>query len=110
MKIRLIYCLLAVSLLACNKEEEASCKVSSFSPEVNGGIVSIFVSSDGGSGIYELEYGSNGFSQGSGTKDTISNGDQVHNLSPGIHDFYIRANCDGTEWSEWVGPKSVLLN
>ena len=55
---------------------------------------------------WEVEYGVNGFSQGSGTiaevaEKTIS----IENLtSNSEYQFYVRSNCDADGYSNWVGP------
>ncbi len=61
-----------------------------------------------GSTTWEIEWGTDGFAQGTGT--TVSNiataNYQFTGLTPNtLYDFYIRANCDGSNGdSNWVGP------
>ncbi|MBF4985816.1 fibronectin type III domain-containing protein, partial [Nonlabens mediterrranea] len=64
----------------------------------------------GGSGeaSWEIEYGIDGFTQGAGT--TISPATNPVNttglMSNTDYDYYVRANCGASDYSEWVGPFS----
>lgn len=60
-------------------------------------------------GFYEVQYGPNGFTLGNGTIQTTSSGGTLNGLATGAYDVYLRANCGGNEWSNWDGPKSVLV-
>lgn len=57
---------------------------------------------------YEIEYGKNSFTQGSGTTITTSkNKIELQGLSPeSNYDFYLRSKCDNQTVSEWIGPNS----
>ncbi|WP_405370069.1 choice-of-anchor J domain-containing protein [Nonlabens sp. Asnod2-A12] len=64
----------------------------------------------GGSGeaSWEIEYGVDGFTQGAG--NVITPATNPYNLnvltSNTAYDYYVRANCGGGDFSEWVGPYS----
>ena len=64
----------------------------------------------GGSGevSWEIEHGTNGFTQGAGTIVTpATNPFNLNGLTANTaYDYYVRANCDGGDFSEWVGPFS----
>ena len=100
---------------ACKKDDggSESCPKSTFS--VNGGnstgvSASVNVGNSAAYGFIELEYGSNGYTQGTGTKVTISGSyHELKGLNTGTYDMYLRGNCGGSEWSEWSGPKSFLV-
>ncbi|ARN78354.1 hypothetical protein BST97_10330 [Nonlabens spongiae] len=58
--------------------------------------------------IWDIEWGVSGFTQGGGTmiNDTSDNPYTLSGLSSGTsYDFYIRANCGGSD-SSWTGPFS----
>lgn len=58
--------------------------------------------------VWDVEWGLSGFAQGSGTmiNDTSDNPYTLSGLSSGTsYDFYVRANCGGSD-SSWVGPFS----
>jgi len=57
---------------------------------------------------YEVEYGTTGFSIGAGTRATLNSfqyDDGIYNQGV-TYDFYVRANCGGSNWSNWAGPHS----
>ncbi len=61
----------------------------------------------GSSTAWDIEYGPEGFSQGSGTTVTgvTSNPYTLGSLSSGTYyDYYVRANCGGGDVSYWEGP------
>lgn len=60
-------------------------------------------------GFLEIEYGSNGFSRGSGTTVTISASHSLTNLANGTYDIYMRGNCGGGAWSDWTLPESFII-
>jgi hypothetical protein len=62
-----------------------------------------------GHGFYELQYGNNGFSLGSGTVLTASSQGTIGNMNNGTYDIYVRGNCGGDSWSDWNGPKSFII-
>ena len=55
---------------------------------------------------WDIEYGAQGFTLGTGTmENATTNPFTVNNLTTGTaYDFYVRANCGSGEESEWVGP------
>ncbi len=58
---------------------------------------------------WNVEYGTGGFSQGTGTiiNGIIEAEKQIDNLSPGTtYDFYVQSVCDQTSISTWAGPAS----
>ncbi|PRX15349.1 fibronectin type III domain-containing protein [Nonlabens ulvanivorans] len=64
----------------------------------------------GGSGeaSWEVEYGVDGFTQGAGNIITpATNPYNLNGLTANTaYDYYVRANCGGGDFSEWVGPYS----
>lgn len=62
--------------------------------------------------LFNIEYGERGFTLGNGTR--VSSGESsksITNLSSGIeYDFYVRANCGGSNYSNWAGPHSFITN
>jgi PKD repeat protein len=63
----------------------------------------------GGATSWDIEYGSPGFTPGSGTViSTTTNPTQITGLSPNtVYDVYVRDNCGGGDVSIWVGPLTV---
>jgi len=59
--------------------------------------------------LWNIEYGTSGFTQGTGTIISVnSNPTTISNLDPNTsYDFYVRANC-GSDQSIWIGPLNVL--
>ena len=59
---------------------------------------------------WDIEYGAQGFTQGTGTLVNVStNPFTISNLTSGTaYDFYVRANCGGGDESDWVGPVSGI--
>lgn len=57
---------------------------------------------------YQIEYGTSGFSQGNGQTLTASGGStSITGLTPATtYQFYIRANCGNSDFSDWIGPFS----
>ena len=57
---------------------------------------------------WDVEYGTQGFTQGQGTTvSATTNPFTVNNLTIGTtYDFYVRANCGGGDESDWAGPIS----
>ena len=54
---------------------------------------------------WEIEYGAEGFTHGSGTVVTTSTHPfTITGLSAITYDFYVRANCGNNDVSDWVGP------
>jgi hypothetical protein len=61
----------------------------------------------GGGGTIDLEYGIQGYTQGSGTTITnVTSPYTLNGLNPSsVYDFYVRKNCGGTSGqSVWNGP------
>ncbi len=60
---------------------------------------------------WNVEYGTIGFTQGSGTTAMFdSNPDTITGLSlGGIYDFYLQADCGGGDASTWQGPITVAM-
>lgn len=60
----------------------------------------------GGSNNWQVEYGNQGFTIGSGTLiNTPTNPLTINGLSPNtIYDFYVRDSCGVSDLSAWVGP------
>lgn len=59
---------------------------------------------------YQLQYGNQGFSLGSGTTiDTNLNYYNAPLVAGKKYDFYVRSFCSGTSgWGDWEGPLTVL--
>ena len=59
----------------------------------------------GSATTWEIEYGAEGFTHGSGTVvTTTTHPYTVTGLSTTTYDFYVRANCGNNDFSDWVGP------
>lgn len=61
---------------------------------------------DGGADSYDVEYGLAGFTIGSGKRDTnVQIGHKATQLPANSNcQFYVRSNCSGGIFSEWIGP------
>ncbi|MEX2485969.1 MAG: T9SS type A sorting domain-containing protein [Brumimicrobium sp.] len=59
-----------------------------------------------GTGQWELEWGTQGFTQGSGTLETpTATTFNLTGLTQGTdYEFYVRADCGSGDFSSWVGP------
>ncbi|MBT7144865.1 MAG: hypothetical protein HN894_16195, partial [Bacteroidetes bacterium] len=57
---------------------------------------------------WDIEWGVAGFIQGNGTtiSGLTSNPYSLTGLSYGMYDWYVRANCDGSNSSAWIGPNT----
>ncbi len=56
---------------------------------------------------WDIEYGTSGFSQGTGTMvtGTSTNPHSLSSLSSSTsYDWYVRSSCGGGDFSDWVGP------
>ena len=67
---------------------------------------------NGSGAVWEIEYGLQGFSQGSGIIiTTLNHPFYVQGIIPNtIYDFYIRSDCGANTTSTWVGPLTVPYN
>lgn len=88
-----------------------SCPVpSSFSvnPSVTQAYIDWFHPS--GAGYFQVEYGMTGFSFGSGERVNVpySNTTLTGLTGSTVYDYYVRANCGGTDFSAWAGPNSFV--
>ena len=61
--------------------------------------------------LYDVEYGTSGFTQGTGTtvNGVAENGYIIEGLSIGAYDFYVRQDCGAGEASNWTGPYSFVV-
>lgn len=60
--------------------------------------------------LWEVEYGQEGFTLGTGTVVTTNaHPFTVQSLSSGIYDFYVRARCDSADVSDPAEPVTVVL-
>lgn len=105
--------LIALVFSGCKKDDGPddtpnSCATPNFYVNPGAGSVNVQVSSNT-HGFYEIEYGSNGFSLGSGTKQTVSMNADISNLTNGTYDIYMRGNCGGNSYSDWSSPQSFLI-
>ena len=59
---------------------------------------------------WAIEYGPQGFTQGTGTQVTATtNPFTIDNLTAGTaYDFYVRANCGAGDESDWAGPVAAM--
>jgi len=104
--------LIGLILVGCKKEKDPKtnpCVKPDFYLNTASGAVEVILTGYGVHGFYEIEYGVNGFNVGSGIKTTVSGTSQINNLTDGTYDIYVRGNCGGTQWSDWSGPKSCLI-
>ncbi len=54
---------------------------------------------------FNLEWGSTGFAQGSGTQVMVSNPHNLTGLAPSTtYDYYIQADCGMNGLTQWIGP------
>lgn len=69
-----------------------------------------WISGGSGESSWEIEYGIDGFTQGTIDGTIVSATSNPYSLSSLLesadYDYYVRANCSGGEFSEWVGPFS----
>ncbi len=63
---------------------------------------------NGSATTWEIEYGTTGFAQGSGTTVSVTaNPYTLSGLSANTeYDWYVRADCGGGDYSGWVGPST----
>ncbi len=61
--------------------------------------------------LYDVEYGTAGFTQGTGTtvNGVTDNGYVMEGLAIGVYDFYVRQNCGAQEASTWAGPYTFVI-
>lgn len=89
----------------CKKEDgddkTVTCSKPQYSVTGYNGQAEVYIESPGNAGFFEIEYGPNGFTQGQGTKFNASYNTNIPNLSNGTYDMYVRANCGGSDYSEW---------
>lgn len=64
----------------------------------------------GTANTWDIEYGTQGFTQGQGTMITVvTNPYTINNLTAGTaYDFYVRANCGVGDESDWTGPITAI--
>ncbi|PQJ31422.1 hypothetical protein BST92_05570 [Nonlabens arenilitoris] len=69
-----------------------------------------WISGGSGESSWEIEFGIDGFTQGTTDGTIVSATSNPYSLSSLLesadYDYYVRANCSGGEFSEWVGPFS----
>lgn len=93
--------------------DEETCQTpQALSASVSSNLVTISWYDGNGSDLFNIEYGPLGFTLGNGT--TINSSETYKDLiglpSETTYDFYVRANCGGTETSEWAGPHSFVTD
>lgn len=105
--------ILAFVLFGCNQPEEETCPAPDFEAAQagSGGGIQIYDMTGNSElyGFFEVQYGPNGFSFGSGTTQNINDNGTISGLAGGTYDVYLRGNCGGTDWSDWAGPISLLI-
>lgn len=64
--------------------------------------------SNSGESQWDVEYGPKGFAQGTGQQVQANDNPYVLTGLQALteYDFYVRARCSGSDFSQWVGPKS----
>jgi len=97
------------------KIKEISCtKPSSLSASsITHNSASLSWTETGSATTWDIEYGAEGFSQGSGTtiSGTTSNPYALGSLSSNTsYDYYVRASCGGGSYSYWAGPYTFLTS
>ena len=91
-------------------EETPSCPdpASQTESSVTTSSVSLYWSEKGSATTWQIEYGTSGFTKGSGT--TITTTSRPYSLtglsSASSYDWYVRASCGGSDYSNWVGPST----
>jgi hypothetical protein len=65
-----------------------------------------------GAGYFQVQYGPTGFTFGSGTTINVPESyTTLSGLASGtIYDYYVRANCGGSEFSAWSSVQSFVTN
>ncbi len=93
--------------------EEITCPkpTNIFASYINADTVVLSWTAGLGETAWNVEYGTIGFTQGSGTSAMFdSNPDTITGLSlGGIYDFYLQADCGGGDASTWQGPITVAM-
>jgi hypothetical protein len=103
------YLMLIIAATGCAEDEANPCETPYYQLYVNEGVVHPGINLATIHGFFEVEYGPNGFAQGSGTTVTINANSEITGLSNGAYDLYLRGNCGGDSWSDWAGPTSFLI-
>lgn len=115
---RLLPCLILLGTLtigACNTEDDDDddtpnpCGTPSLNTQTAPGRLEYYLTTQDNHGYYELQYGSSGFSLGSGTVVTVNSYGELQNMNNGTYDIYVRGHCGGDSWSDWAGPQSFLI-
>lgn len=108
-----VYLLIAALMFAssCKKRDAlVGCKVPSINVSLADKNVSVSISNPEGEDGYEVEYGSAGFSKGTGTVVSLSGGSTTINFTDyGVYDFYARSKC-GNTYSEWSGRSTASVD
>lgn len=99
----LLFLSFSLFLTQCKKENPCQTPTFSVAAGGNGAFISAGYSHD----FYQVEYGPNGFSKGSGM---LSNSLDISIDQTGAYDFYLRGNCGGTAWSDWSEVSSIYLD
>ena len=106
---KIIALCMCVALLSGCKKAGNSCASPNFTASADN-IGDITIYTQGSYGFVKAEYGSNGYTRGTGTQVTLSStGGLITGLANGTYDVYLQGNCGGTSNSDWAGPKSVLV-
>ncbi len=90
--------------------EENPCAKPELSVQTPPNGLEYYITDTDGHGFYELQYGSNGFSLGSGTVVSVNSQGTITNMNNGTYDIYVRGNCGGSSWSDWNGPQSFIIS
>jgi len=101
-------------LAACKKAEDKNCYMST--PDLTVADKQVTVSINETAENYDLEYGTQGFTQGSGTTETFSGAAGTYPVTHSfnvttyaVYDVYIRKKCNNGGVGEWV-KKSVNVD
>ena len=81
-----------------------------YAESYSGNTYRLYWSSYSSAGYYQVEYDETGFTKGTGTLMNSSNSNYLVTLTPGLtYDYYVRANCGGSDFSTWAGPYSFYV-
>ena len=95
----------------------ASCKKPEVQSSSQGSTCKYFIYFNDGNypdnaNYFQVEYGLSGFPQGTGTLDQTNSTAYVDGsfMANKTYDFYVRANCGGSDWSDWSDVYSFYIS
>jgi hypothetical protein len=104
--------ILCIALLAgCKKENDANCNLNS-EPDLSVADKQVSVSVQGVTdGGFDIEYGLNGFTQGTGTIVSFNGSSTSFNVTDyGTYQVYLRNKCSNGGTSAWSAPQSIVVD